>query len=55
MECISEKHKKVCNCTYDTCPRKYKCCECLHYHRKSGDFEGTYDRSIANFIRMQKQ
>jgi hypothetical protein len=64
MECISEKHKKVCNCTYDPRPRKYTCCECLHYHRKSGELpacffnkehERSYDRSIANFISMQKQ
>lgn len=64
MECISEKYKKFCNCTYEPCPRKYKCCECLHYHRESGElpacffskeFELTYDRSIANFIRMRKQ
>lgn len=52
MECISEKHKKLCNCTYEPCPRKYKCCECLHCHRQSGElpacffskeFELTYD------------
>lgn len=64
MECLSEKHRKVCNCTYDPCPRKYKCSECLHYRRKSWElpacffnreFEGTYDRSAANFIRMHKQ
>jgi Domain of unknown function (DUF6485) len=64
MECISESHKKVCNCTYEPCPRKYKCCECLHYHRRSGELpacffsaeaERTYDRSISSFIRMQKR
>ena len=64
MECISEKNKAVCNCTYGSCPRKYKCCECLHYHRKSSElpacffnkeYEKTYDRSISNFLRMMKQ
>ncbi len=62
MECISEKNKNMCNCTYDPCPRKYKCCECLHYHRRNGELpacffskeaEQTYDRSIRNFIRLQ--
>ncbi len=62
MECIMEKNKKYCNCTYEPCPRKHHCCECLHYHRKSGElpacfftkeYESTYDRSVGNFIRMQ--
>jgi len=64
MECISEKNKARCNCTYEPCPRKYKCCECLHYHRKSNELpacyfsreiEKTYDRSIDNFLRMRKR
>jgi hypothetical protein len=63
MECISEKNKAHCNCTYEPCPRKYKCCECLQYHRKSDElpaccfnkqFEKTYDRSIGNFLRMRQ-
>ena len=63
MECLSEKNKKMCNCTYDPCPRKFKCCECLHYHRKSDELpacffgkeaEATYDRSIENFIRLRR-
>ncbi len=61
MECISEKNSRYCNCTYEPCPRKHKCCECLHYHRRndelpacyfSKEYEKTYDRSVANFIRM---
>ncbi|PKL52477.1 MAG: hypothetical protein CVV37_01155 [Nitrospira bacterium HGW-Nitrospira-1] len=64
MECISEKNKAACNCTYEPCPRKYKCCECLRYHRKSNElpacyfnkeFEKTYDRSIDNFLGMRKR
>jgi len=60
MECISEKNKQYCNCTYEHCPRKHKCCECLHYHRRQGQLpacffsaeaEATYDRSIEHFIR----
>ncbi len=61
MECISASNEKYCNCTYSSCERKHKCCECLHYHRKNGElpacffnakFERTYDRSLENFFRM---
>jgi hypothetical protein len=63
MECTIEKNRTMCNCTYQSCSRKHKCCECLHYHRKNNEmpacffnaeFEKTYDRSIANFIKMHK-
>jgi len=63
MECVIENNKKHCNCTYEPCERKHKCCQCMHYHRKNGElpacyfntaFEKTYDRSISNFIRMHK-
>jgi len=52
-----------CNCTYDPCPRKGTCCECLRYHRASGELpacyftpevERTYDRSIARFLKSPK-
>jgi hypothetical protein len=48
-----------CTCTYEPCSRKGKCCECIAYHRKSGelpgclfpkDIERTYDRSIMSFV-----
>lgn len=64
MECIMEKNKSLCTCTYEPCGRKHKCCECLHYHRKNGElpgcyfsaeYERTYDRSIANFLRMHRK
>ena len=51
---------KFCNCSYASCSRKGKCCECLHYHRQmnqlpacyfSAGAERTYDRSIENFIK----
>lgn len=50
-----------CNCTYDPCPRKGRCCECLHYHLQAGelpacafpkDVERTYDRSFARFAKL---
>ncbi len=50
-----------CNCSYEPCPRKGKCCECIRYHRDNGELpacffpdhiEKTYDRSIARFIKI---
>ncbi len=61
MECTMENNRPHCTCTYEPCSKKYKCCECLHYHRKmdqlpacyfTSEFEKTYDRSAANFLKM---
>ena len=55
-----EANLKACNCTYEPCGRKGICCECISYHRRSGELpacffseeaERTYDRSIAAFVR----
>lgn len=62
MECVVTTNRKMCNCTYEPCPRKGRCCECMHYHRKSGELpacyfsaeiERTYDRSIDNYLRIK--
>ncbi|MBL7156340.1 MAG: hypothetical protein ISS87_01955 [Candidatus Pacebacteria bacterium] len=54
-----EENKKNCNCTYDPCPRKGMCCECIKYHLSRnelpgccfpGNIEKTYDRSFKRFI-----
>jgi hypothetical protein len=59
MECKKDTNLKICNCTYEPCPRKGLCCECIVYHRKynelpacffSDEVEKTYDRSIRRFI-----
>lgn len=59
-ECHLEQNKKKCTCTYEPCPRKGRCCECIAYHRQYGELPGclfpkeverTYDRSVAAFIR----
>lgn len=51
-----EYNKINCTCTYP-CSRHGKCCECVAYHRKSGEVPGcffsrdgekSYDRSIEN-------
>lgn len=65
MACPNEKKNlSMCNCTYEPCARKGKCCECLHYHRKmnelpacyfSTDKERTYNRSIAALTRSGPQ
>ncbi len=60
-KCMSrEANLKACNCTYEPCSRKGICCECISYHRRSGELpacyfskktERTYDRSIVAFLR----
>ncbi len=62
MNCFNkEKNINNCNCSYSGCFRHGICCECISYHRKSGELpacyfdnktEKTWDRSIDNFIRM---
>jgi hypothetical protein len=58
--CDTDKNLAGCNCSYEGCSRKGKCCECLAYHRRNGqlpacyfpeDVERTYDRSAAAFVR----
>jgi len=59
MDCHKKQNLQVCNCTYEPCPRKGLCCECLHYHRKNNELpacffsaaaEKSYDRSFRNFF-----
>ncbi|RKX69756.1 hypothetical protein DRP53_07175 [candidate division WOR-3 bacterium] len=64
MECPNlELNLKRCNCTYEPCDKKGKCCECLRYHLSlnelpaclfPADVERTYDRSIKRFIQTRK-
>jgi hypothetical protein len=61
MSCPNEpKNKKSCNCSYPGCPRHGVCCDCIAYHRKSGQLpacyftteqEKTWDRSISYFVK----
>ncbi len=61
MNCENiNKNMKGCNCTYEPCSRKGKCCECVAYHRASDELpacffstaaESTYDRSFSRFIK----
>lgn len=61
-ECSISENKSRCTCTYEPCSRKGRCCECISYHHAKRqvpgclfppEFEKTYDRSVANFIRSQ--
>lgn len=60
MECNIRLNKVKCNCTYEPCSRKGKCCECIAYHLEMDELtacvftpevERTYDRSKARFVR----
>jgi hypothetical protein len=62
MECNKTKNLNSCKCSYQPCPRKGICCECIAYHRAMNQLpacyfsekaEKSYDRSIAAFIRDQ--
>ncbi len=64
MECRKEKNLSICNCTYEPCSRKGICCECIQYHRLSGELpacyfnakdEKTYNRSISFFIKTHSK
>ena len=63
-ECNVNRNLKNCNCSYEPCPRKGICCECIAYHRSHGelpacyfpsDVERSYDRSISRFISLYKR
>lgn len=64
MDCKNgTKNQKRCNCTYEPCPRKGICCECLQYHLAMRELpaccfdregEATYDRSFSNFTRRNR-
>ena len=59
MECNPADNKLKCNCTYEPCARKGKCCACIAYHLEMEGLpacafppavERTYDRSFKRFI-----
>ena len=64
-ECTNlKKNLSVCNCTYEPCHRKGKCCECIIYHRMMDEFpacyfskemEKTYNRSLSALIKDKKK
>ena len=60
MECPNkDSNLEFCNCTYEPCSRKGRCCECVQYHLRmkelpacafGAEAERTYDRSFRKFI-----
>ncbi|MFC2059797.1 DUF6485 family protein [Chloroflexota bacterium] len=61
MECQLKANKSNCNCTYEPCPRKGKCCDCIAYHLQfdelpacvfPSEVEKSYDRSTAKFVEV---
>lgn len=61
MDCNLAANKKKCACTYTSCNKKGRCCECLSYHWKHGELpaclfppevEKTYDRSLKKFLEI---
>jgi hypothetical protein len=61
VDCKQKTNLANCNCTYEPCPRKGACCDCIGYHRKMrqlpaccfpADAESTYDRSFEHFARL---
>ncbi|MGQ9678152.1 MAG: DUF6485 family protein [bacterium] len=62
MDCTLKKNLSNCTCTYEPCPRKGKCCECIAYHRRNNELPGcffppsaerTYNRSMKFFIEIE--
>jgi hypothetical protein len=58
MSCENNKSMK-CPCTY-SCGKHGKCCECVAYHMRSGEFpacffskevERSYDRSFSALMK----
>jgi len=54
-----EINLKDCRCTYASCEKRGKCCECIRYHMERNELPGclfpqeieeTYDRSIRRFV-----
>jgi hypothetical protein len=60
MDCTNKARNAArCTCTYGGCPRHGLCCDCVSYHRASGEIPGcffsakeeqTYDRSVSYFV-----
>ena len=42
MECMQTKNLKQCTCSYGSCPRKGRCCECVSYHLSAGELPGCF-------------
>ncbi len=64
MDCKLAANKANCNCTYEPCSRKGRCCDCLEYHWSMKELpaclfppavERTYNRSLARFLEIHRK
>ncbi|MDP8299088.1 MAG: DUF6485 family protein [Candidatus Tantalella remota] len=64
MDCKKDENMEFCNCSYSSCSHTGVCCECLQYHLGLSQFpacffpddiEKTYDRSVANFVKVWQE
>ena len=65
MDCSRlESNLERCNCSYEPCSRKGRCCECIAYHRRLDELpaclftdqqERTYNRSISYFVQCNSR
>lgn len=64
MDCLHDQNLENCNCTYEPCSRKGKCCLCLQYHLKMrelpaccfpDDVERTFDRTFERFAVLVRE
>lgn len=60
MECVAQKSKTHCTCSYSHCDKHGNCCACVDYHRQRQQIPGCFfspqgerlhDRSLATFIK----
>ena len=66
VDCNQKELLKSCTCTYSSCSRMGKCCDCIKYHLRmnelpgcvfakiSKDAERSYDRSFEHFANLIK-
>lgn len=61
MACKKRQNLTECTCTYEPCPRKGVCCECIRFHLVSRELpacafdaraERTFDRSFEHFAAL---
>ncbi len=61
QELCPNQQTDTCKCTYASCSRRGRCCECLKYHLASNQLPGccfppevekSYDRSFAKFMEV---
>ncbi len=64
MECIQDKNLENCNCTYEPCSRKGRCCLCIQYHLRMRELpacvfpdniERTFNRSFEKFAELVRE